>query len=294
MSQAVGLEFIKEPFLRITPRQCLNDPFECLPSESTKEELSKLFKKSSIQVENEEMFFNDLNSFIGMHGIISLSESPDNLLMWSHYADEHKGIVVEFEVDEHDPFDLFITHIPPESSDAKFGRVSYRKSRKYPYDIDKKSINSIRDYYYLSKSDEWIYEKEFRFITPYTLVNSLICNTKNTHWKKAFQVSGIPIPDKISNNIVKTDILPPIENLFPTWFHSHNTGAIFLVNINSKRINKIVLGAKADKEKFLSLMEEYECRDPYKSYYCSFSNKHINVEQAEVDPDRYELVFNKL
>lgn len=229
-----------------------------------------------------------------MHGIISLSESPDNLLMWSHYADEHRGIVVEFEVDEYDPFDLFETNTPPKYSDAKFGRVSYRKSRKYPYDINEESINSIRDYYYLSKSDEWIYEKEHRFITPFTLVNSIHCNTNNLNWKRAFQAAGLTIPKNISSTIVKAKMIPPIGGLLPAWFHSHNTGAVFLVNVNSKRINKIILGANTDKREFLSVMKEYECHIQFKSYYCSFSNKFKNVEQAKLDPDRYELIFNHL
>ena len=30
-------------------------------------------------------------------GIFSLSKVPDNILMWSHYADSHKGIVLEFD-----------------------------------------------------------------------------------------------------------------------------------------------------------------------------------------------------
>ena len=32
-------------------------------------------------------------------GILSLSSSENNVLMWSHYADEHKGFCIEFEVD---------------------------------------------------------------------------------------------------------------------------------------------------------------------------------------------------
>ena len=32
-------------------------------------------------------------------GILSLSQKPDDLLMWSHYAESHKGICFEFEDD---------------------------------------------------------------------------------------------------------------------------------------------------------------------------------------------------
>lgn len=295
MSQDVGLEFIKNPLLRITPRQCLNDPFECLPSNSVKNDINRLLKSNSVPVKDSDTFFNDLNSFISMHGIISLSESPDNLLMWSHYADEHRGIVVEFEVDEDNPFDLFITDTVPESSDAKFGRVSYRKARKYPYNINNDSIGPIRDYYYLSKSDEWIYEKEYRFITPFTMANYLLCNKKNPHWQKAFQAAGLPLPiEDSSQNYVKSNLLMHKEALFASWFHSHNTGALFLTNVNSKRICKVILGVKSDTEKFISTMKEYESEDPYRTYYSSFTDKFINVEQADIDSDRYELVFNDL
>lgn len=33
------------------------------------------------------------------NGVFCLSDNPNNILMWQHYADEHKGIVVEFETE---------------------------------------------------------------------------------------------------------------------------------------------------------------------------------------------------
>lgn len=30
-------------------------------------------------------------------GILSLTEAPDNLLMWAHYADSHRGVVIGFD-----------------------------------------------------------------------------------------------------------------------------------------------------------------------------------------------------
>lgn len=31
------------------------------------------------------------------YGILCLAEAPDNLLMWAHYADCHRGFVVQFD-----------------------------------------------------------------------------------------------------------------------------------------------------------------------------------------------------
>ncbi|MBA6290166.1 DUF2971 domain-containing protein [Colwellia sp. MB3u-4] len=180
MSEEVALEFIKQPLLRITPRQSLNDPFECLPSISVKDKIETYINEQIIPglKKNQVLTIEELDSFMDLHGIISLSESPDNLLMWSHYGDDHKGMVVEFDIDESDPFALFNTWEVPRESDGKFGRVSYRKSREYPYNITTESISDIRNYYYLSKADEWIYEKEYRYITPFSLAN-YIKNIKN-------------------------------------------------------------------------------------------------------------------
>jgi|SRR5580658_5344823 hypothetical protein len=38
-----------------------------------------------------------MSSFERRHGVLCLSEAPANLLMWAHYADSHRGFVVEFD-----------------------------------------------------------------------------------------------------------------------------------------------------------------------------------------------------
>ena len=274
MSESVALEFIKHPLLRITPRKALNDPFECLPSTSIKNELEiHINEKVRPNLkENQIKKIEEIDSFMKLHGIISLTESFDNILMWSHYGDEHKGMVVEFNIDEESPFSLFNTSQVPNESDGKFGRVSYRKSREYPYDITIDSINDIRDYYYLSKADEWIYEKEYRYITPFTLVNWIKKNNKKS----------------------MVDFLLEYEELGDMWIESHKKNEIFLININENRIGNIFLGANANINKYTKAFENAECGDSLKKYYNSFTSNYNNVMQAEIDPDRYELKFHNL
>jgi len=43
-----------------------------------------------------EIFSNLMNE-LDIYGIFSMTESRENLLMWSHYAEDHKGMVVGFE-----------------------------------------------------------------------------------------------------------------------------------------------------------------------------------------------------
>lgn len=88
-------------------------------------------------------------------GIVSLTETKDNLLMWSHYAQEHTGMVVEFDI-THDFFtSKFVTE--NNNSVGKIGRVLYRKER-----LNKLSDHLMEPYFH--KSDEWSYEKEHRLL----------------------------------------------------------------------------------------------------------------------------------
>lgn len=84
-------------------------------------------------------------------GILSFSATRDPILMWSHYADSHKGICVQFDTSV------------SESSDIIGGAVQ----------VDYQDNIPTVDYYYLSKKDmalqvvatkstEWKYEDEWR------------------------------------------------------------------------------------------------------------------------------------
>lgn len=42
---------------------------------------------------------HEINIFINNFGIYSLSERPDSLLLWAHYASDHHGVCLEYEGD---------------------------------------------------------------------------------------------------------------------------------------------------------------------------------------------------
>ena len=90
---------------------------------------------------------NDLNRI----GICCFSEIYDNVLMWSHYADSHRGVCLQFEGTSHTPF---------------FGMA-----QKVRYQIEYPIVNPIVDepdkmvnLALLSKAKFWKYEKEWRII----------------------------------------------------------------------------------------------------------------------------------
>lgn len=90
-------------------------------------------------------------------GALCLTEDPVNLLMWAHYADQHKGAVIEFDVQH----EFFNRRHGPNDDLRHFRAVTYTQQRPAVYLTDSDAI----DFFYF-KSTEWKYEHEWRLIVP--------------------------------------------------------------------------------------------------------------------------------
>jgi hypothetical protein len=86
------------------------------------------------------------------YGIVSFTGILQNILMWSHYADGHKGICIEFCYSNKVHLDFF----------AKAHTVNYSKITPVinPFTEDMLTIGKKL----LSKSIDWRYEQEYRII----------------------------------------------------------------------------------------------------------------------------------
>ena len=100
-------------------------------------------------------FYKGFNENIG---VLALTEKPDNLLMWAHYAQNHKGFVIEFDGD-HEYF-----HKQLSSSDELRYLRKVRYSDKRP-NIRLSTLEEATDIF-LTKSKEWEYEQEWRIMRP--------------------------------------------------------------------------------------------------------------------------------
>lgn len=83
-------------------------------------------------------------------GVLCLSQDPKNVLMWSHYSQDHTGIVFGFKLKK--DLEFFLTPIT----------VKYLKtlpSIQYLKEKDKIVTHCIQ-----RKYSEWVYEKEVRII----------------------------------------------------------------------------------------------------------------------------------
>lgn len=179
-----GAKYVKETIcdstLYFSSSSSFNDPFDCRPSfvyEATDDELfayysrilggfypswsvgereveaRKLIEDPSRTPKNPDNFKN----FEAMHeknttenlGVLCLASGGANILMWSHYADSHKGVCLEF--DFADPF----------FSNAQ--QVRYARSRPRPNPFRDNNFKLLDDVV-LTKADLWAYEEEWRLL----------------------------------------------------------------------------------------------------------------------------------
>lgn len=90
------------------------------------------------------------NQFIRQQvGVFCVSAKSDDLLMWSHYADSHRGICLEF-----DGISKLMAHAQ---------KVNYSKER-VPINPYEDSQLTMVDKAILTKSVHWSYEEEWRLI----------------------------------------------------------------------------------------------------------------------------------
>ncbi len=85
-------------------------------------------------------------------GILTFTEKNDDTLMWSHYADNHKGVCLEFDFNGDSTF-----------GEDRFWKVRYRRSylpaNFYSSDPDRKFKRIC-----MTKAYTWRYEKERRLV----------------------------------------------------------------------------------------------------------------------------------
>jgi len=157
-------DVLERQLIRFTPYTALNDPFECR------------FTLNPIEREREAAIEDDylaewaqvevwLEGRIGQLGMLSLSRTHRNILMWTHYAKEHRGYVLGFD-ETHPFFQATAYYIEPtyrvkEALDIQgFGSL-----RDVTYTQERPNINfggNVPFDAFFTKSLDWNYEQEVR------------------------------------------------------------------------------------------------------------------------------------
>lgn len=106
---------------------------------------------------------DDLSYFKALHtnfGVCCLNHNPLNILMWSHYAQDHTGFLIEFKFlkRELNKGASLLEFLPIPVNYAKIMPIVSKSDR---LNLDQMVIT---EKVYLTKAEEWKYEKEFRIL----------------------------------------------------------------------------------------------------------------------------------
>lgn len=134
-----ALDVISNQCLKLSLFQDLNDPFELLsadlPDKKSREEARK-FKTFMAK----------------QYGILCFSRNWKNPLLWSHYANRHKGVALKFELRN----DIAL---PVKYRKSRF-KIDFIKKIRLKENITREETEGI----WLTKFDSWRYEEELRVI----------------------------------------------------------------------------------------------------------------------------------
>jgi len=178
-SYEVGELIVSGQLLKFSNPSSFNDPFDCDINllefnfddccqevldemEKIKQEISKTqgtdMSKTIANIPKaklEEIYRNSQIKKIQKSSICCFSTICNSTTMWSHYADNHKGICLVFDPFVKDPFKDF------NSERFTEGTVDY--DNYTPVNYLKSKLEGIKKLF-LTKSNDWRLEYEFRYI----------------------------------------------------------------------------------------------------------------------------------
>ncbi|MEP2024408.1 MAG: DUF2971 domain-containing protein [Reichenbachiella sp.] len=96
------------------------------------------------------------------YGISCFSRTPNEPLMWSHYADKHKGICLIYDKEE------LLNSLNDSSFNFEYSPVNYKKRPLLEIFEDEGKVTfKSSEPVLISKDSKWQYEKEIRFMAKF-------------------------------------------------------------------------------------------------------------------------------
>jgi Protein of unknown function (DUF2971) len=147
-----------------------NDPFDCqviVDTNNTENEIANFLRQNKPSMVSKDvkhfsrlwsknpndwhqMVNKTIHESVNEKGICCFAGNNDNILMWSHYTDSHKGICLKFDV----------------TADTDFFSVPFivNYSKDYPHYNHLKDNSKLIKFLMQTKADIWKYEGEIRVL----------------------------------------------------------------------------------------------------------------------------------
>ena len=166
------------------------------------------FNQTNISHSEFEKLLNKVAKKVAQRkGIACFMSNCDNLLMWAHYANSHKGVCLKFDILEDTEF----------FSPAK--KVIYTKD--YPEYNYLKDKNDFVNHMFFTKSNEWTYEGEVRVLKikkdNYKFNNKCFkelifgCNVTENDKKTVTKIVRQYYPNAIIKQAIKNNLMFQLE-----------------------------------------------------------------------------------
>ena len=154
-----------------------NDPFDCAVTldrkkfmESLEHAITRIGQQARPQdlagkdltgvrpgdAEAYDEYRNGIKALLQEMGVLCLSEVPDNMLMWSHYANHHRGFCVEYDFGEDTELKKIAHAVRYSGSIPSFSAADMVGPNR------SESFEAL----WLTKAECWAYEREWRAIMP--------------------------------------------------------------------------------------------------------------------------------
>lgn len=265
MTFDVFIKFIKSSSLKLTPFFQLNDPFELKLSKTQKEDWDRKVSESifsHIKELSSDRVLDEDNIF---YGVMAFSKNKGNVPMFAYYAEEHKGVMLEFTVNIGNEIDLLQNFRLKKS--MIFLDVSYETERTK--DIFKSSIKLENCN---TKHIDWSHEDEVRIVGDFRYADDVFCNDEFSIKPDRTERWDIPDVDWVQK-------WKKIINHSKQIFHP-------ILKIQSQSLTGIYLGGNGDEEALkkicnLSTLERY-------------SSLNGNIFKYKVSDNDFSLIEEKV
>ena len=161
------IESLVNPSLYFAKPEELNDPFDCnldikRAIENFKSSVIGLRERFLAELLDKSEFFENWKLQLGNVGVCSFSNNANETLMWSHYADDHRGVRLLYQF----PWAVLLEKFKPV---VVMGEVEYSTERltklltRVPMEMET-FVTELVHVYLKTKNPAWGYEKEVRII----------------------------------------------------------------------------------------------------------------------------------
>ena len=156
---------VRRPFINPITSAALRAKFVAEMHGVSEDQMQSLVKGlAEIDRRLHEQSVTEMGRFLrSNYSVISFTEDPSSVLMWSHYSANHTGFCIEYNMSPSDERQRFIRRI--------CYPVFYRKKlldiSRHLFKKDVDSFNNLVGLFTcILKSDEWAYEREWRMVLP--------------------------------------------------------------------------------------------------------------------------------